>query len=45
MKQEYENEPLINSLGPGFLTRTDFCERYFFIPFFFPLRSLLTSYL
>ena len=34
MKQEYENEPLINSLGPGFLTRTNFCERYFFIRFF-----------
>ena len=45
MKQEYENEPLIRNLGPGSLTRTDFCARYFFIRFFFPLRSLLTSYL
>ena len=34
MKQEYENEPLIRNLGPGFLTRTDFCARHFFIRFF-----------
>ena len=34
MKKEYENEPLINNPGPGVLTRTDFCERYFFIRFF-----------
>lgn len=34
MKQEYENEPLIRNLGQGFLTRTDFCARYFSFTFF-----------
>ena len=39
MKQEYENEPLIRNLGPGFLTRTDFLRPLFFHSLLFPTKE------